>query len=74
MRSNEKSYQTYLFSYQHQGKQWCFDIVAESQEDALERLSKLPTATYDGIERFRIPAKLGWFAKLLCWFRNCFWP
>jgi hypothetical protein len=44
---NER-FKTYLFSYQHQGAKWAFDIKATSPEDAKVRLSKIAGARYDG--------------------------
>lgn len=46
----------YLFTYHHQGSDWSFDIPADSEADAIERLKKLPMARLEGTISMRIPA------------------
>jgi hypothetical protein len=48
-------FDTYLFSYRHLGKDWCFDIQATSPADAKARLAMLATAQYDGLQILSAP-------------------
>jgi hypothetical protein len=61
---------TYLFEYNHEGTTWGMELKARSEQDALERLSKLPYAKYCGVLQFKLPVELGIFARLLCWWQN----
>ncbi len=70
---DDEKYETYLFSYHHDGREWSFDIKAKSMDDARDRVRKLPMARYDGVLVAKIPAGLagaGWFVRLWCWLRN----
>ena len=63
-------FRTYLFSYQHQGAKWAFDIKATSPEDAKVRLTKIAHASYDGelVASIEIPERnrvLRWIARKL---------
>ena len=66
----ERSFDTYLFSYNHEGHSWCFEIQADSREDAQARVARLAFATYDGEIVTKVPASLGWPARLLVMLRN----
>ena len=68
----EKSVNTYLFSYRFGGKQYGFDIMAASEEEAMARLYAIRFASYDGVLVARIPAKLGFIARALVFFGNFF--
>jgi hypothetical protein len=61
---------TYLFRYRHDGAIWSFEIKAQSEQDARERLAKLPHAQYLGVLQMKLPVELGIFARLLCWWQN----
>jgi hypothetical protein len=68
--SSQESFRTYLFSYQHEGARWAFDIKATSPEDAKARLAKIATASrYDGelIASILIPR-----VRFLAWLRRVF--
>lgn len=66
----DDGYSTYLFEYYHEGSWWAFTIPARSEDEALERVNKLPHATFLGSVAEEIPARFGWVARLLCWWRN----
>ena len=53
MTSNK--FETYLFTYRHEGKEWCFEIQATDPQDAQARVAKLSMARYDGCLVFSIP-------------------
>lgn len=62
---------TYLCRYQHKGQQWGFEIKAESQEDAEERLQRIGAwGKVDGELVARIPAVVGPAVPLFVSFRN----
>lgn len=67
MPPTEKEFQTYLFSYRHDGKEWGFDVKATSPEDAKARVSQMTFSRYEGVLRasFAVPSKGGWFRRLL---------
>jgi hypothetical protein len=72
MNSLEK-FQTYLFSYRHNGANWAFDIQATSPEDAKARLAKIARASYDGELKVSIPVpdpRRGWLRAVL----RVLWP
>jgi hypothetical protein len=68
----EERYHRYLFSYYHNNSWWSFVIPAPSEEDARERLNKLPLARLDGTLEMEIPAfpGVGLFVRFMCWRRN----
>lgn len=55
MTSKSDSFKTYLFSYQHNGATWGFELKANSPEDARNRLSKIARARYDGVLVASVP-------------------
>lgn len=61
---SDNDYKTYLFSYYHKGSWWSLEIQAESEEDAKERVQKLPWAKYDGVLMMVLPCS--WMARLMC--------
>lgn len=65
-----EDWKTYLFQYYHEGAKWSIEIPANSEEDARERLLKLPHAKYLGIVHMKFPVELGIFARLICWVQN----
>lgn len=52
-------FKTYLFSYNHNGKRWGFELPARSQEDAKLRLAKIANAHFDGELVASIPVPAG---------------
>jgi hypothetical protein len=67
MNSSGGRFQTYLFSYQHEGATWGFEIKAQSPEDAKARLAKLAKAHYDGILLLSVPVPQSVGGKLARW-------
>ena len=65
-----EAWKTYLFEYIHDGATWSLEIKAKSEQDAQERLDKLQHAKYLGVLQFKLPAELGIFTRLLCWWHN----
>lgn len=66
----DEKWNTYLFRYQHDEAIWSFEIKARSEQDARERLEKLPYAQYLGVLQMKLPVELGIFARLLCRWHN----
>lgn len=48
MNSGVDKFKKYLFSYEHNGAKWAFDIEATSPADAKARQEKIASANYDG--------------------------
>jgi hypothetical protein len=67
---DNNKFKTYLFSYNYDGCSWCFEIQAESPEDARKRVSRLTFASYDGELVAKIPATLGIPTKAIIALRN----
>lgn len=64
----DDSYQTYLFTYRHDGADWVLPIKASSPEDAKGRLAKIAFARYDGVAVARIPIpQFSGIPRLLRW-------
>jgi hypothetical protein len=70
MSMNSETFRTYLFSYNHDGQSWVFQIEAESPEDARARVSRLAFATYDGELVAKVPVSLGLPARAFMAVRN----
>ena len=66
----DQKWRTHLFQYHHNGSRWSIEILANSEQDAKERLASLQTAQYLGIQQMKIPVELGIFARLICWWQN----
>ena len=64
------SYDTHLFSYRFNGRQFTVDIVAKDADEAKERLKALAWAKYDGVLVARIPKSLGIPARIFVALRN----
>lgn len=63
----------FLFSYQYQGSSYSFEIPANSQQEAEERLKVMPWGKCDGILVAKIPVVSGgWLPSLICKIRNWF--
>jgi hypothetical protein len=63
-------YQTYLFTYRHDGAEWTLEIKARDVRDAKERLRALSFARYDGELIAKVPVSLGPLMKMAVWLRN----
>jgi hypothetical protein len=61
---------TYLCRYHHEDAIWSFEIKARSEQDARDRLAKIPNAEYLGVLQMKLPVEFGIFARLLCWLQN----
>jgi hypothetical protein len=68
----EEEYHRYLFSYYHNNAWWSLVIPATSEDDARERINKLPLARLDGTLEMEIPAVpgIGHFVRIACWWKN----
>lgn len=62
--------QTHLFRYNHAGKVWQLEIVANDEQDAKDRLARLVFASYLGVRVARIPLLLSPLAPVAVWLRN----
>lgn len=62
--------QTHLFRYNHDGKVWQLEIVANDERDAQARLARLAFASYMGVRVAKIPVFLSPIAPIVAWFRN----
>lgn len=62
--------QTHLFTYRHAGAEWLLEIEANDEKDAKERLSRLSSASYDGVLVAKVPAAIGPPAIVAAWVRN----
>jgi hypothetical protein len=51
-------FQTHVFSYRHDGRDWELRIKAADADDARARIGKLAYATYDGIVVADMPVTL----------------
>jgi len=60
----------YLFSYYHNGSDWSFEVQADNEKDAQDRVAKMAWAKLDGELFTNIPAKLGWTARATVWLLN----
>ena len=59
------------YSYDWEGKKYAFNICARSEQEAHDRLKRLPLARYDGKGcGGPIPLYRGWWVPLLVWWRN----
>jgi len=66
----QTEFRTYLFQYNHAGASWGLEIKAESPEDAIQRVSRLPFATYKGEIVAKVPALAATPARILVAARN----
>ena len=72
--SQECEFKTFLFSYRHDGSDWSFEIKAKDERDALARLARLQSATYDGELRYKLPVAAGFIARFYVFMRNLLSP
>jgi len=66
--------ETHLFTYRYGNAEWEIEIPASSEQEARERLARIPYATYDGVLIAKIPAALGVFGKAAVYLRNSIMP
>lgn len=62
--------QTHLFRYNHKGKSWQLEIVADDEQDARARLARLTFASYLGARVATLPVYLMPLAPVIVWVRN----
>lgn len=67
---SEEPFTLFLYEYDHDGHTYMFELPATSREDADARLAKLAWARFVGGNATKIPARYGWYARLLVWWRN----
>jgi hypothetical protein len=65
-----KETKKFLCHYRHDDAQWSIIIDAYDFEDAEVRIKKLGYLILDGELMGIVPARLGFIAKLFCWFKN----
>ncbi|MGV1013712.1 MAG: hypothetical protein ACOYB4_01935 [Methyloceanibacter sp.] len=65
-------YDTHLFSYRFDGREYTIDIVAKDADEAKDRLKALAWAKYDGVLVARIPRGLGILARISVAVRNAY--
>lgn len=62
---------TYLYEYHYQNSRFMLELPADSQEEADERVAVISSRSkYVGELSMKIPAAMGWFARLYCGLRN----
>jgi hypothetical protein len=69
----EQDYKMFLFEYYHDEAWWCFTIPAQSEQDAIARVRKLPFANFLGVVDMQTPTgnhRTGLLARVMCWWRN----
>lgn len=59
-----------MFTYRHDGADWCFEIPARDEQDAKARLAKMPYATLNGELKAKIPAGAGPLVRAAVFLRN----
>jgi hypothetical protein len=67
---DDVTHATHLFSYRFKGRTYTVDIVAESADEAKERLKALAWAQYDGILVARLPQGSGPLTRIAVAVRN----
>ena len=67
---SNSDFRVFLFTYRHDGAEWCFELPAKDERDAKARLAKIHYATYNGELRAKIPAKAGFLARAVVLVRN----
>lgn len=66
-------FRTYLFSYPHEGSHWSLEIMARNEADAKARLQMIANyGIYDGELIAKLPASVGWIARIVVAMRNLF--
>lgn len=57
--ASKDNFRTYLFSYEHNGARWGFEVMAPDPDDAKCRLAKIANAKFDGELMASIPVSAG---------------
>jgi len=70
--SIDPSYRTYLFSYNHAGATWVFEVRATDEADAKARLSKIAAANFDGELLLKVPLSSWPFGRIAAAIANGF--
>lgn len=70
MTNSPNEFKSYLFTYQHDGAEWVFEIQARDEKDAIARKAKIAYARLDGELVAKIPAHVGLFAKAAVTLKN----
>lgn len=70
MHTSDSEFRTFLFSYQHDGAEWSFEIKAKDEQDAKARVERLYFATYDGELVAKLSVHAGLLAKIYVLARN----
>lgn len=60
----------YLGSYPFRGAFYSVEIPADDWPEARERLSAMSRGTIDGELMAILPARAGWLARLIVWWKN----
>lgn len=64
MNNLDSELKTYLLSYHHNGANWVVELQAANETDAIARRAKLAFAKIDGELMAKVPAALGWAARI----------
>jgi hypothetical protein len=60
----------FLCEYRFQGSNWAIEISAESHQEAEERIKQISQGKVLGEIKAKLPASVGWFAKLWVLVKN----
>lgn len=66
----ERSYETHMFTYRHDGAEWMLTVQAIDADDARARIGKLAYASYDGVVHSQMPAVMAPVGLISVWARN----
>ncbi len=67
-----EKWDSYIFMYNYDNRQWAFNIMATSFEDAEARLYSIRYATLMGMQVCTYPAALGWYVRAKTKLKNFF--
>nr|AAD13847.1 OrfG [Leptolyngbya sp. PCC 6402] len=63
---------TFLCEYRYKGATWCFEITAESYEEAQQKMKCVSQGIVLGEIKAKIPYSFGWVAKIWVWISRFF--
>ena len=67
----EEAEMTFLFEYPYKGSMYSLDIVADSEEEAIERVKQIVYAKFIGTLVMKLPAQgSSLIPRFICWWRN----
>ena len=66
----DDGFKTYLVDYEHEGKQWMFELPARNWDDAEARLASIMTAHVAGEGWRQFSVRMGFLVKGLVRFLN----